>query len=188
MINPTSITKFDRTTRELQIFWLFCIMVAGKNSDQVAAKLGKLIQSCCEFELPFDFFRNNMHAVHNVLVANKIGQYNRIEKAIAQSVDLDLENATLDNLMNVFGVGPKTARFFLLHTRRDCDCAVLDTHVLKWLGLRGVIVPTATPQNGIQYEHLERLFLLHVKAAFPTLSVAEADLLIWSQMSGRLGD
>lgn len=186
MINPTSITKFDRTTRELQVFWLFCIMVAGKNSDQVASKLGKLIENCGE-GLPFDYFRENPTVVHNLLVAHKIGQYYRIEKAIAESVDLDLSTATLSDLMNVFGVGPKTARFFLLHSRRHCDCAVLDTHVLRWLGARGVEVPLSTPQ-GAEYEQLERLFLLHIKAAFPALSVAEADLFIWSQMSGRLGD
>ncbi len=187
MISPTSITDFNRTERQLQVFWLFCIMVAGKNSDQTATKLSRMLQDNAENELPFDYFRANPHAIHNMLVAHKIGQYGRIEKAIQQSLDLDLRTATVEELMGVYGVGPKTARFFVLHSRADATCAVLDTHVLKWLKVQGALnVPDSTPPEGAEYERLGKLFLFYIKAQYPGLSVAEADLLIWSQMSGRL--
>ena len=32
-IDPKNITDFNRDTDQLQAFWLFCMFVAGKNSD-----------------------------------------------------------------------------------------------------------------------------------------------------------
>ena len=33
IVNPKDITHYDRTDAQLQTFWVFCILVAGKNSD-----------------------------------------------------------------------------------------------------------------------------------------------------------
>ena len=33
IIDPKDITNYSRTDSELQSFWIFCILVAGKNSD-----------------------------------------------------------------------------------------------------------------------------------------------------------
>ena len=30
---PADITNYNRTDVELQTFWLFCVLIAGKNSD-----------------------------------------------------------------------------------------------------------------------------------------------------------
>jgi len=188
MITPTQITNFNRTVRELQIFWLFGIMVAGKNSDQIAAKLGKLIRDNVPDDvLPFQWLKENANAVHNTLVANRIGQYGRIERAIQQSVDLDLRTATLDELQGVFGVGPKTARFFLLHSRPGVRVAVLDTHVLAWLREKmgfGCAVPKQTPSNA-HYSYWENIFLKLADSYYPGMSVADLDLIIWALQSGR---
>lgn len=190
MITPTSITDFDRTERQLQVFWLFAICVAGKNADQTADKIGNMIRrNVPEKELPFRWLGENEHAIHNVLVANRIGQYTRIERAIRESLHLNLRTATLQELEAVHGVGPKTARFFLLHTRKDVKCAVLDTHILNWLrekctGCSGGI-PKATP-SGARYLELERTFLTLARSYFPGATIAEIDLLIWSTQSGRL--
>ena len=163
-------------------------MVAGKNSDQTATKLGTMLSRCVrDDELPFDWLRANEHSVHNVLVANRIGQYTRIERAIRESVNLDLRNASIKELESVYGVGPKTARFFVLHTRKNIRCAVLDTHILKWLKgkMPNISIPSSTP-SGEKYDSLERMFLVFANAEFPGLSVAEIDLLIWSKQSGRM--
>jgi thermostable 8-oxoguanine DNA glycosylase len=189
MINPTSITDYNRTEKELQTFWIFCICVAGKNSDQTACKVGQMLKRCLlTHETPFAWLKENEHAIHNVLVANRIGQYIRVERAIKESLHLNLATATLEELEAVYGVGPKSARFFLLHTRPNQECAVLDTHILTWL--RGLMpsqtVPKATPPAGEKYRHLERLFLSLAKGLYPGLSIAEIDLLIWSTQSGRL--
>ena len=145
-----------------------------------AAKLGE--------ETPFEYFRTlGETGVHNALVASKVGQYGRLTKGIMQSLDLDLATCTLDELLSIHGVGNKTSRFFLLHTREGCDYAVLDTHILAWLRNRGIPdVPKSTPTNGKEYRRLERAFRYLSRLAYPFLSDAEIDLLVWSEQSGRI--
>ena len=42
-VNPTDITDFHRDANQLESFWLFCMFVAGKNSDYASRCLSKLI-------------------------------------------------------------------------------------------------------------------------------------------------
>ena len=186
-IDPKNITNFDRTSAELQAFWLFSLFVAGKNSDYASQCLSRLLSKAQNKEQnPFDYLRElGEIGVHNALVAAKIGQYSRLTKAIMQSLVLDLRTATLQDLMSVYGCGPKTARFFLLHTRSQCECAVLDTHILAWMRSHGADAPTSTP-SGEKYLFLEKLFLGLAKMHFPFMSIAQIDLLIWMKQSGRL--
>lgn len=180
MIEPSKITNFDRSDRELQAFWLFCIMVAGKNSDQIALKLKRMVENMPEDANPLDYFKN--HDVHNFLVAHKVGQYGRISRAIMESANLDLRNATLEEIMAIHGVGPKTARFFILHSRKDARVAVLDTHILKWMAKQGIKdVPDSTP-NEEKYIQLEKIFLALCDRLYHGLPIAEVDLLIWNTM------
>ena len=67
MIDPDDITKFDRTDFELLEFWLFCCIVAGKNSKVQAKKLDEFFMhrlSGCDIAT----------SVHNA----KLGQYSRL--------------------------------------------------------------------------------------------------------------
>lgn len=188
MITPTQITNFHRNQSELQSFWLFSLFVAGKNSDYAARALARLLSRLQDGQTPFDYLRElGEVGVHNALVAAKVGQYGRLTKAVLQSLDLDLQNCSLEDLVNVHGCGPKTARFFLLHTRADCECAVLDTHILAWMRDLGIDTPKATPQ-GKQYLSLEKIFINLAKAHYPAMSIADIDLLIWMKQSGRLND
>jgi len=103
-----------------------------------------------------------------------------------ESLDLDLFKVTVDELDAIYGVGPKTSRFFVLHTRPNAYLAVLDTHILKFLKARGVYkVPRTTPQDKAVYERLERAWLYHSPLAYPHCTPAQADLLVWKEMSGR---
>jgi len=188
-VDPTSVTDFRRTTSQLQSFWLFCQFVAGKNSDYASRCLSNMLHAAkLGEETPFEYFRSlGETGVHNALVASKVGQYGRLTKGIMQSLDLDLASCTLDDLLSIHGVGNKTARFFLLHTREGCDYAVLDTHILAWLRNRGIPdVPKNTPTNGKDYRRLERAFRYLSRLAYPFLSDAEIDLLVWSEQSGRI--
>lgn len=185
-IDPVKITDFNRSDRELSLFWLFCIMVAGKNADQTAAKVAKLAASVPQ---DVDLFRwlATEPDLHNLLVAHRVGQYGRIKLAIEQSAELDLRTASVTQLQAVHGIGPKTARFFLLHSRPGVEVAVLDTHILRWMRERFGLVdlPTSTP-SVTQYLRIEPVALNLMRATFPGLTIAEADLMIWATMSGRL--
>lgn len=187
-IDPKNITNFNRNKLELQAFWIFCILVAGKNSDIASRKLSQLM-SRANGDL-FQYFKDLGVGLHNFLVANKVGQYNRITKAIIDSLDLDLVNDSLERLLKVYGVGNKTARFFLLHTRENQNVAVLDVHILNWLRKvsgddSAIEIPLSTPQDEKKYKQIESLFFYYKAIYFPNVSTAQADLLIWTEMSGR---
>jgi thermostable 8-oxoguanine DNA glycosylase len=189
-VDPKKITNFDRSKEELELFYLFCILVAGKNADWASLKLTDLFKNKPKYQTPFEFLKTHLVDLNNILVANKVGQYRRIQKAIEQSLELDLKTATLDEFLNVFGVGPKTARFFILHTRNDAECAVLDTHILKWLRTivgDSIDIPQSTPPLK-EYLQLERLAIRMMRVHFEGLSLAEADLMIWISQSGRLSE
>lgn len=185
MINPDQLTNYRRTEAELQEFWLFSIAVAGKPAFRIARQVAEFIAA-----LPLVGRLTPFDGIHHVLATEgydglfkrvvdmRCGQQTRITKAFAQSIFLDLRNTTLDNLMEVHGVGPKTARMFLLHSRPRQRLAVLDTHILKFLGKRGIKVPKLTP-TGRRYAHLEKRFLALADKA--GLSPAKYDLQIWKQ-------
>ena len=186
MIEPTQVTNYNRTDDELQTFWIYSIVVAGKPSDWASRVVTKFLKNR-KHMTPFEHIASMGHGLRNTLVANRVGQYNRITLALEQSLDLDLRTCTVKDLESIYGVGAKTARFFLLHTRKDVECAVLDTHILSWMRTFGINTPKATP-SGKKYADLEEMALHLMKAEFPGMSIADADLLIWSMMSGRVSD
>lgn len=183
-IEPTKVTRYDRTDAELQAFWIFCIVVAGKNSDYAARVVGNLLGRS---ENPFEYFKElGEIGIRNALVANKTGQYDRISKAIYQSLSLDLRECSFHDLKAIFGIGPKTANFFLLHSRPNYSGVVLDTHILRFLRDHAVGgTPKTTPQDPELYDSLSERFLQISKALYPKLSPADRDLIIWTQYSGR---
>ena len=209
-IDPTNITDFSRDTNQLEAFWLFCMFVAGKNSDYASRCLSKLIHASNQLAhkrddddnfvlVPlgsieekgiFNYFKSiGEYGIHNALVANRVGQYTRLTKGVMQSLDLNLKTCTLEDLLKIHGVGNKTARFFLLHTREGCDYAVLDTHILAWLRTHGVEeAPKTTTTDSKVYRTLEKKFRYMSRLSYPHLTDAEIDLLVWSIQSGRLSD
>lgn len=187
-IDPKQVTQYDRSQAELEAFWLFCILVAGKNSDTTSNVLARMLSSV-KNGTPFDSIRSlGEIGLHNLLVVHRVGQYSRIQKAIWSSLDLDLRTCTKEDLMEIHGVGPKTARFFLLHTREFCDEIVLDTHILRWMREKCGIenAPANTPQDETEYEELASLCKRLMNSHYPNMTLAQIDLLIWATMSGRL--
>lgn len=188
LIDPKNITNYNRSDSELETFWLFCLFVAGKNSDTASLKLSQFLEDMTPWDTPFSYLKNI--DIHNALIKIKSGQYTRLSKAITQSLSLDLRDCSLNDLTNIYGVGPKTARFFLLHTRENCEYAVLDTHILKWIrNQKGYEnAPKDTPQNLNEYEKWSTVAINLMNIYYPDLSLADIDLLIWTEMSGRLND
>lgn len=185
MINPLRITNFKRTDTELQVFWIFCILVAGKNADNAARVIARILSRMpLEEYTPFQCFRAlGELGIRNALVAARAGQYDRVSRAIRESLDLDLRTASVEDLENIFGVGPKTARFFLLHSRPGMEVAVIDTHIRKFLNYHLQDVPRHLSRK--QYAELEPVFISLAKAYFPGMAIADVDLLLWAQYSGR---
>ncbi len=74
-INPHDITNYERTDSQLQAFWIFCILVAGKNSDTTARLVTKLLKDRGD-KTPFEFIKSlKLSELHNYLKAHKTGQY-----------------------------------------------------------------------------------------------------------------
>jgi hypothetical protein len=124
MVDPDRLTNYSRTDAQLQELWLFSIAVAGKPAFRIARQVSRFVAALDRTKLPFDGLKKVLaeegygSLYHRVLDA-KFGQHTRIAKAFSQSINLNLRTATLDELMVVHGVGPKTARMFLLHSRRS---------------------------------------------------------------------
>lgn len=185
MIVPEKITNYNRTEAELEEFLMFAILVAGKTAKTQAKKLDAFLSFKTKLGLPDDttpfefleyikkgfWLRNTMHL-------HKLGQYKRLESAFRGILEFkgNLKNVSVQDLESVKGIGSKTARFFVLHSRPNVRHAVLDTHILKWMGSLGVNVPKATPPKN-KYGKLEEKFL--ELADERNMSVADLDLHIW---------
>ena len=169
---------------EKEYFLIFSIIVAGRNAKMAVEKTWRLLEFTWGEETPFDLIKHYID--HNTLTQKlkslKIGQYTRIEKALKDIINLNVETCTLDDLLACHGVGNKTARFFLLNTRKDAEYAVLDTHVLKWLNsLFGnwMSVPKSTPTSGSRYALWEYKAIQAMKKEYPERTLAQADFEIW---------
>lgn len=200
MINPYSITNFNRTDYELQEFLLFCIVVAGKTAHIQADKLDyflndskNALKSFYSDELlhnikPFDIISllNENNILLLQIIKAKLGQYNKIYKAF-QCISniknkINLKECTTEELEKIPGVGLKTSRFFILHSRNTTSIAVLDVHILKFLKSLGHDVPKTTP-NKKKYYFLEQKFLDYCRNE--NIHPAEADLDIWKSYARK---
>jgi thermostable 8-oxoguanine DNA glycosylase len=188
MITPTTITNFNRTEEELELFLMFSILVAGKNSEQQAKKLDEFLKRSMWDQIgkPFahiEFLnKNGWLDIH--MKEFKLGQYKRIGHAFTEILKFKgrLKDVTIEELESVKGIGSKTARFFVLHSRPDAKVAVLDTHILKWLREQGYDAPKATPTKK-KYGVLEKLFL--TEAWKREMSPADLDLTIWKSFATK---
>jgi thermostable 8-oxoguanine DNA glycosylase len=192
MIDPYNITNYNRTEAELQELLMFCIIVAGKTAYIQAGKLQNFLnisRKHCKLEnnaTPFEILNelNNLNDLYSMIVEAKLGQYNKIYKAFDYLIKnkIDLSECGPIELEKVPGIGMKTSRFFILHSRNVKTIAVLDVHILKFLGSLGYKVPKTTP-NKKQYYYLEQKFLDYCRAN--DLHPADADLEIWKSYAKK---
>lgn len=190
MVYANDITNFNCTDAQLEERLLFWMLVAGKQAEQQAQKLEAFL-----FELWGVYIGRGLlpfHLVHcadrdGVLVAymrkHGLGKYTVLERGFREVVKLDPRTCTLEQLEAVPGIGPKTARCFLLHSRPNQRLAGLDTHLLKWLASRGYDVPKTTPPAGKKYRMLEGLFLAYADRF--GLEPADLDLRVWRFYAGH---
>lgn len=189
MIDPINMTRYDLSEQELEEVILFCCAVAGKNALTTAKALDKFLiglRADCStlFDLegsPFTLLRcEKQDDLAQRLKSCGMGCYNhraRTFLALAHS-DLDLKKCGIEELEQIPGIGPKTSRFFLLHTRENVRVAVLDTHILRFMRDLGVDVPRSTP-IGKKYLELEQTFIGMADCSHKSL--AQFDLDIWNE-------
>ncbi len=192
MINPRTITDFNRDEAQLQEFLLFCLLVQGKKAEMQAVKLECFLNFLAHFtgeRMPFKMVNVAMNYElddeddSNILFkAAKqfgLGQYGRLCRAVEDFIQLPpLTQVTVKQLESCYGMGPKSARFFIVHSRPNQQYAILDVHILRWLRAQGVEAPQSTPQ-GKKYAEIEKIFLQFVRHSGK--SVAEFDLDIWKE-------
>lgn len=168
--------------REQELFLLFSIAVAGKNSDTTASALGRFMFHIHSPERPLEVIAAiNEDQLNEALVVARLSPYVRNTKSFKQAGErfwnCDLATLTTDELEKVHGIGPKTSRFFLFNVQSNFRGAALDTHVLKWLKKLGYpYIPKATP-TGQAYTRIERYFL--DEADKRGVSPAWLDMEVW---------
>lgn len=185
MADPLNITDYSCSEWELQRNLLFWIAVAGKKALRSASSLNSLlVEGNINFgeEAPFSIIIAFGESLSERMKFHGMGCYN--DKSFymrsAASSGLDLAECSISDLESISGVGPKTARCFLMHTRKGSRYAGLDTHILKYMSSRGIKVPKSTP-TGRTYAELEEKFLLLADQS--GMSVADFDLKIWKEYS-----
>lgn len=189
MIDPVKVTDYNRTKEQLEELLLFCIAVAGKNATRTAIYLEKLLEYGRDFSdgSPFEVIlairkRENLA---ELMRAYGFGCFNIKSKGFyeAATCGYDLATCSVEQLESLYGVGMKTARYFILHTRQNARVACLDTHVLKWLSYyTGYEVPTKGAPSRKKYLELEQVFLRI--ADVMKISPADLDLKIWNKQRG----
>jgi len=191
MIDPSNITNFNRTDEELEEFALFCPSVAGKRAEVQAEKLDQLFSGLEDRfgqELsPFELVRRaaTESTLEEKMREVKLGKYSTLVPcftALSMNETENLRNASVEALKHYPGIGNKTARFFIMHSREDAEVATLDTHVLSWMGENlDVEVHPNAPRSTREYERLEYHFLKEAerRGRHP----ARLDLEIWNQRS-----
>ena len=191
-IDPYNITNYNRTEEELQLFLLFCIVVAGKTAYIQAEKLEQFLLSVNQRlkmpddAKPFQSLRNaeQQGILFEEIKLAKLGQYKKIYsgfKYISQR-EFDLNKMTPALLEEIPGVGMKTSRFFLLHSDlfyKD-KIAILDTHILKFIKENiDERAPKSTPVIPLTYRFWEARFLLWCNLSGK--NVADFDLEVWKK-------
>lgn len=189
MIDPNDVTQPNASRAWKEEFLIFAICVAGKSAKQQAVKVDAFLKDLQRrveadyggpivFTSPFHILRYAFGTnIRDSLEAVKMGQYQRITYALLAIARMDVNSVTTEQLEHIKGIGPKTARFFMLHTRHRQRVAVLDTHILKYLNSQGIKAPKSTPPAGKTYARLEQEFLRLADES--GMSVADFDLHLW---------
>lgn len=214
MIDPINITEYGASKARLEEIALFSLLAASNNAMVAAKGLDKLLRSLrlaigdtqsSPFGLIYSWLRslpgfelyvftkpfNHLpascfHPMAIELRACGIGKFKRKARGVVELANygLNLRTCTHKELEKVYNIGPKTSRFFILHTREEANhwsYVALDTHILHYMRDQGYNVPKSTPPPNL-YEKIAKQFFELAKKSGKTL--AEFDLEIWNEYAG----
>lgn len=193
LVDPKKITNFKADNRELELMILFWILAAGKNGVTAAQCLNKMLSYFAEeinnnFPIPgenlspFDIIQYiiDEYDLASEMKRFGIGCFNNKAKSFKELIKsrINLRQCTVDDLERIAGIGPKTSRCFLLHSRPNQAYAGLDRHILAYMRDRGYDVPKSTPTNK-KYKQIEQEFIKIANNLGK--SIAELDLEVWNK-------
>ena len=187
MIDPNNIINYNRTTSELEELILFLVAVAGKNAATTSKNLDRFLSDYCPFT-PFKVVKLfHESKLKDVLRHYGFGCYNRLARAFTELAEsnLDLRTCTLEDLMQIHGIGRKSASCFLAWTREMVNVAMLDTHLMKYIRheLGYTDAPKATPSTKKQYDFYEKIYLDHCSRL--QVNPTYYDLEIWRSYANK---
>lgn len=195
MVDPENVTDYNLTDAELEERLLFWVCAAGKNGTTAARCLNNMLTDHAVFyqknsPLKWALNAHVLYDLPQVLKHYGIGCYTGkaktfFELAVAVHKGLNLRTCSSDDLEKIYGIGMKTSRCFIIHSRPNARYAGLDTHILKYLKSQGISnVPKSTPGSKKEYLRLEQEFLKLADEA--EKSPADFDLEIWNKYSVKI--
>ncbi len=184
---------------------LYAIIVAGKTAKFATSAMKKFYPCTRYFvpdlykayDSPFAMIRRldrqsktegdgADYLMHHIRCSH-LGNYNKTVRAFRECSKsrLDLKTCTVAQLEAIHGIGPKSARFFVLWGVREKSerVAALDVHVLRFLRHLGHPAPKSTP-TGKRYVKLEAAFLGICDEL--GLEPKRVDWAVWSLYSGNI--
>lgn len=189
LIDPIKITNYNQSKSQLELSILFWCFAAGHNAISTAKGINKFLTSLyqeTQNNSPFNSIRSIPYwsNVVEALGNSGLGCWRKKSRTIWELVysELNLKTCSIEDLEEIYYIGPKTSRCFILHSREGVRVAGLDTHLLKYMKDMGFVVPKSTPQ-GKKYKVLEQEFLKLCDEVGKT--PAEFDLELWLKYSNR---
>ncbi len=181
MIDILHVKNFHRTRAQLQEWLMFSIAVGGKRAVQIAPRVETFLRTAwpdrryCLWFTAHCFPGRTLDAMKTA----GLGRYARTLRTMItlHKQRINVRTCSVQVLERI--VGPKTARLFILYSRKNARCIPIDTHVLKFLRSCGHRVPRGTPARGPAYEKLEALVLHEADAR--KLSAITLDTKIWTK-------
>lgn len=183
MIDASNITDYNLFTNELEARMIFWVLAAGKNGTRAAEITNKMTGNWTRLvgdTKPFTVLKSmDMPNLVKMCASYGTGCQSAKGRSLYElsRANLNLRTCTAEDLEKIYGIGMKTSRCFILHSREDAQHAGLDTHILKHLRELGYDVPKTTP-TGKKYLTLEKIVVTLAKQAGK--SPAEYDLDVWN--------
>lgn len=189
MVDPTQITNFNLTNHELEETFIWWILAAGKDGIYEAKCANSIMRAIgvSSERSPFAALRNyDVNELTALLAQYKTGAQSLKSRTIFQVINagLNLRTCSREDLLQLWGMGMKTATCFILHSRPDQEMAGIDTHYLKFLKDMGVDVPKhrpSKPKDGSMHKEYLRLEAEGVRIAKAWgWSCCRLDLTVWN--------
>ena len=182
MIEPENITNYEMSYTELEENILFWILTAGKTAKMAAIVLNEFLKKHKAQKQPFQKIKKvSEKEIAKSLRSAGSGCYNQKARTIYELVNsnINLKTCSIEELEKIKGIGRKTSRCYVMHSRENSNHAGLDVHIMRFLKEKGYTSKESTPSSKKEYERLEKIFIGLAKKK--KKNIAEYDLEIWNR-------